>query len=230
MFKKNLLLKALLQNILYILFLYAIYNYFIFFKWYLGDTQMIIENAYYLSLKSSVPLFLFVFFIHIFFHKNEIDAAQVISFPPIIFLFSSNCGFMLATTNMYYLQLYKIPEFFDLLRSNVVGLIFIIIAMSIISSALRKFKSNSEDPNPTSSSTQIFCDGIYKYTRNPMYLGLILFQIGLGMVLSMIHIIFFTLFTYFVYRYGVIAREEVYLNQKFGESYKQYTQKTRRWF
>ena len=137
---------------------------------------------------------------------------------------------MLATTNRYYLQLYKIPEFFDLLRSDVVGLIFIIIAMSIIYSALRKFKSNSEDPNPTSSSTQIFCDGIYKYTRNPMYLGLILFQIGLGMVLSMIHIIFFTLFTYFVYRYGVIAREEAYLNQKFGESYKQYTQKTRRWF
>ena len=218
------------KNLLYILFLYSIYNFFVFFTWYLGDTQMIIESAYYLSLKASVPLFLFIFFIHIFYHKNEVDAAQVISFPPIIFLFSSNCGFLLATTNMYFLQMYKVPEFFDVLRNNIFGLIFIFVAIAIISSALRIFKSHSEDPNPTSISTQIFCDGIYKHTRNPMYMGLILFQIGLGMVLSMTHIIFFTFLTYIVFRYGVIEKEEVYLRNKFGDSYIKYMQKTRRWF
>ena len=131
---------------------------------------------------------------------------------------------------MDHLTLYKIPEFFNLLRNNILGLIFIILAIIIISSALRIFKSHSEDPNPTSSSTQIFRDGIYKYTRNPMYLGLILFQIGLGMILSMIHIIFFALLTYLVYRYGVIEKEEVYLSRKFGEQYIKYMQKTRRWF
>ncbi len=218
------------KYILYLLFFYAIYNFFLFFNWYLGDKQMIIEDAYILSLKSSLPLFLFITLTHFFYHENDNDAAQVLSYPPLIFLFSSNCGFLLATTNMYYLQLYKIPEFFDLLRNNILGLIFIILAIIIISSALRIFKSHSEDPNPTSSSTQIFRDGIYKYTRNPMYLGLILFQIGLGMILSMIHIIFFALLTYLVYRYGVIEKEEVYLSRKFGEPYIKYMQKTRRWF
>ena len=218
------------RNILYLLFLYAMYNFFIFFDWYLGDMQMVIENAYTLSLKSSLPLFLFIILTHFFYHHNDSDAAQVLSYPPLIFLFSSNCGFLLATTNMYYLQLYKISEFFDILRNTILGLILIIIAIIIIYSALKIFRSNSEDPNPTSSSTQIFCDGIYKYTRNPMYLGLILSQIGLGMILSMVHIIFFTLFTYLVYRYGVIEKEEFYLSQKFGESYEQYKQKTRRWF
>ena len=222
--------KKNISYVLLILLLYSVYNFFVFFNWYLGDTQIIIENAYYLSLKSSVPLFLFIILIHKLYHRNEIDAAQVISFPPLIFLFSSNCGFLLATTNMYNLQLYKIPTFFDLLRNDLLGLIFMFVAIVIISSALRIFKHHSEDPNPTTISTQIFCDGIYKYTRNPMYLGLILFQIGLGMILSMIHIIFFTLFTYLVYRYGVIEKEEVYLRHKFGESYIKYLQKTRRWF
>ncbi len=218
------------RNILYLLFIYAIYNYFIFFVWYLGDEQMIIEDAYVLSLKSSLPLFLFIILTHFFYHHNDIDAAQVLSYPPLIFLFSSNCGFLLATTNMYHLQLYKIPEFFDLLRNSILGLIFVTIAIILIYSALKIFKSNLEDPNPTSSSTQIFCDGIYKYTRNPMYLGLILFQIGLGMILSMTHITFFAFLTYLVYRYGVIEKEEVYLSRKFGEPYIKYMQKTRRWF
>ena len=120
---------------------------------------------------------------------------------------------------MYHLQLYKIPEFFDLLRNSILGLIFVIIAIILIYSALKIFKSNLEDPNPTSSSTQIFYDGIYRYTRNPMYLGLILFQIGLGMILSMTHITFFAFLTYLVYRYGVIEKEEVYLSRKFGEPY-----------
>tara|TARA_Y100000768_G_C23975961_1_gene683079 strand:- start:1088 stop:1753 length:666 start_codon:yes stop_codon:yes gene_type:complete len=218
------------RNFLYLLFFYSIYNFFIFFNWYLGEKQIVIEEAYILSLKSSLPLFLFIILTHFFYHHNDSDAAKVVSYPPLIFLFSSNSGFLLATTNMYHLQLYKIPDFFDLFRDSTLGLIFIITAIVIISSALKVFKLNSEDPNPTTKSTQIFCHGIYKYTRNPMYLGLILFQVGLGMILSMTHIIFFSIFTYLTYRYGVIEKEEVYLSEKFGQSYKKYMQKTRRWF
>ena len=218
------------RNFLYLLFFYSIYNFFIFFNWYLGEKQIVMEEAYILSLKPSLPLFLFIILTHFFYHHNDSDAAKVVSYPPLIFLFSSNSGFLLATTNMYYLQLYKIPDFFDLFRDSTLGLIFIITAIVIISSALKVFKLNSEDPNPTTKSTQIFCHGIYKYTRNPMYLGLILFQVGLGMILSMTHIIFFSIFTYLIYRYGVIEKEEVYLSEKFGQSYKKYMQKTRRWF
>ena len=215
--------------IIYLTFFYSIYSYVTFFSWYLGDQQMIIEDSLYLSLHASISLFIFTILIHVFYHSNDDDAAQVISFPPIIFLFSMNSGFFVSTVNMYHFQFYSVPKYFDFLRNTEIGLIIIIFAILIISSALKNFKEKSEDPMPTTSSSLIISDGIYNFSRNPMYLGLCLLQVGIGMALSFTHIIMFTLLTIVIYRYGVIDKEELYLEEKFGDKYISYKNKTRRW-
>ena len=217
--------------LIYILMLYSISNYYDFFSWYFSKNQMVVEDALMLSLLSSIPMFLALILIHIFYYPaGTVDRAKVISFPPIIFLFFTNLAFLVSMTNMYYLQMYNIPRELDIFRSSTLGILSIMIALVILYFSLREFNKVNEDPVPTSPSNLIITNSIYAYSRNPMYLGLLILQIGLGMLLSVIHITFFTLFTYIVIKYYVIIPEEKYLEEKFGEKYLNYKISVRRWF
>ena len=216
--------------LLYLIMIYSLGNYFQFFSWYLGDSQMIIEDAFILSLNSSLPMFLAIFLIHFFYYpKIKKDHALVISFPPIIFLFFTNLGFFISTLNLYFLKLYNVPEFLNILRSYEIGLLLIISSLIIFIISINTFNDIDENPIPTSSTTQIISRSIYGYTRNPMYLAMLILQVGIGMSLSMIHIIFFTIFTYMVLKYYVILPEEKYLEKKFGAKYLVYKKIVRRW-
>ncbi len=62
-----------------------------------------------------------------------------------------------------------------------------------------------------------------------MYLALIIFQIGIGMSLSFIHIGLTAPITLIVLHYFVVKKEEVYLEITFGDIYKNYKTKSRRW-
>ena len=217
--------------VIYILMLYSISNYYDFFSWYFSKHQMIVEDALMLSLLSSIPMFLALILIHILYYpKGIVDRAKVISFPPIIFLFFTNLAFLVSMTNMYYFQIYDVPEELDIFRSVPIGLMFIVIALVVLYFSLREFVKVNEDPVPTSPSNLIITDNIYAYSRNPMYLGLLILQIGVGMLLSVIHITFFALFTYLILKYYVIIPEERYLEEKFGEKYLSYKISVRRWF
>ena len=175
-------------------------------------------------------MFLAIFLIHIFYYpKINTDHATVISFPPIIFLFFTNFGFFISTLNLYFLKLYNVPEFLNVLRSHEIGLLLIISSLIIFIISINTFNKVDEDPIPTSSTTQIISGSIYKYTRNPMYLAILILQIGIGMSLSMIHIIFFVIFTYITLKYYVILPEEKYLEKKFGTQYLVYKKTVRRW-
>jgi len=217
--------------LIYILMIYSISNYYDFFSWYFSKNQMVVEDALMLSLLSSIPMLLALILIHIFYYPaGTLDRAKVISFPPIIFLFFTNLAFLVSMTNMYYLQMYNVPKELDIFRSSTLGILFIVIALVILYFSLREFNKVNEDPVPTSPSNLIITNSIYAYSRNPMYLGLLILQIGLGMLLSVIHITFFTLFTYIVLKYYVIIPEEKYLEGKFGEKYLNYKISVRRWF
>ena len=191
---------------------------------------MVIEKAFTLSLTSSMPMFLVIILIHFFYYpKNIGDRANVISFPPIIFLFSMNLAFTVAMSNMYHYQIYHVPDILDFFRSKPIGALLIFMSLIIFYISIKQFNKHSEDPVPTTPSNLIIVNGIYSYTRNPMYLGLLLMQIGLGMLLSVIHIVMFTVFTYLILKYFVIFPEEKYLEDKFGDVYIRYKKSVNRW-
>tara|TARA_B100000035_G_scaffold139973_1_gene119237 strand:- start:613 stop:1191 length:579 start_codon:yes stop_codon:yes gene_type:complete len=191
---------------------------------------MVIEKAFTLSLMSSMPMFLVIILIHFFYYpKNIGDRANVISFPPIIFLFSMNLAFTVAMSNMYHYQIYHVPDMLDFFRSKPIGILLIFMSLIIFYISIKQFNKHSEDPVPTTPSNLIIVNGIYSYTRNPMYLGLLLMQIGLGMLLSVIHIVMFTVFTYLILKYFVIFPEEKYLEDKFGDVYIRYKKSVNRW-
>ena len=130
------------------------------------------------------------------------------------------------------LNLINLPVF-DILGINIFGqnsgLFFMFLSIIIISLAIKQFANIEEDPNPTTSSKSIIAIGIYNWTRNPMYLGLVFFHFGLGLALRAPPITSFSLLTLIIFNYFVIKREEEYLERKFGNTYLVYKKKVRRW-
>lgn len=83
---------------------------------------------------------------------------------------------------------------------------------------------------PINRSTTIIVDhGPYRFSRNPIYIGMFLGQIGLAAGFNSLWILIALVPFYIVIRYGVIAREESYLEHKFGEAYLSYKSRVGRW-
>jgi protein-S-isoprenylcysteine O-methyltransferase Ste14 len=78
-------------------------------------------------------------------------------------------------------------------------------------------------------TTAIVADGPYRLTRNPIYVGMFLGQIGLAVAINSLWFLAALVPFYLVIRYGVVAREEAYLDRKFGDGYLTYKSRVRRW-
>ncbi len=83
---------------------------------------------------------------------------------------------------------------------------------------------------PTSQPAMTIVDGgPYRFTRNPIYLGMLLGLIGLAVALDSLWLLLTLVPFALVIRYGVVAREEAYLERKFGDVYRRYRSGVRRW-
>tara|TARA_A100001035_G_scaffold225040_1_gene185809 strand:+ start:59 stop:451 length:393 start_codon:yes stop_codon:yes gene_type:complete len=82
---------------------------------------------------------------------------------------------------------------------------------------------------PFSESTTLITEGFYKYTRNPMYVGMNSFLLGLLIILNNpINFIFLIIF-FFIVRNLFVIKEELQMEQTFGEDYLSYKGRVRRW-
>jgi protein-S-isoprenylcysteine O-methyltransferase Ste14 len=72
-------------------------------------------------------------------------------------------------------------------------------------------------------------DGPFRYTRNPIYVALTLFYLGIGVVLNALWVLLLIVPLIVVMQLGVITREERYLERKFGDEYLRYKARVRRW-
>jgi len=82
---------------------------------------------------------------------------------------------------------------------------------------------------PFSESTTLITEGFYKYTRNPMYVGMNSFLLGLLIILNNpLNFIFLIVF-FFIVRNMFVIKEEVQMEETFGEEYLIYKDKVRRW-
>ena len=71
--------------------------------------------------------------------------------------------------------------------------------------------------------------GPFRYSRNPLYLGLILLYAGIATAVDAVVVLVFLVPAVVVLYYGVIVREERYLERAFGEDYRSYKARVRRW-
>jgi protein-S-isoprenylcysteine O-methyltransferase Ste14 len=91
---------------------------------------------------------------------------------------------------------------------------------------IRRAGTAVETVKPT---TTIVASGPFRFTRNPIYLGMMLGLIGLAIAFNTLWVLVTLVAFFFLLRYGVIAREEAYLERKFGDVYLGYKSRVRRW-
>jgi len=101
--------------------------------------------------------------------------------------------------------------------------------MALASAAVRRFRRAGTTENPFRPSTALVFDGPYRITRNPMYLGMAAFYVGLAFILGLMWAFVFLPIVLLAVDRLVIAREESYLERKFGEEYVAYKGRVRRW-
>ena len=91
---------------------------------------------------------------------------------------------------------------------------------------MRRAGTRFETTQPTS---RIVATGPYRFTRNPIYAGMFLLLTGLAIGFDSLWLLVALAMFYLVIRYGVVAREEAYLERKFGDAYLDYKARVRRW-
>jgi protein-S-isoprenylcysteine O-methyltransferase Ste14 len=109
------------------------------------------------------------------------------------------------------------------------GVLVFCIGGAIAIAAEIGFKRAGTAVLPTRPTTAIVGTGIYRLTRNPMYLGMSLALAGLGLGLNQMWFLLVLPIAMLAVTKLAIEREEAYLAQKFGAEYLAYKAKVRRW-
>ena len=158
---------------------------------------------------------------------EDIGTAGVIARPPLLFL---------ATLSLGFVSDHLLPLPFPVSRmgsihwiSAIISACLIAMGVVLVAAGIRNF-SGAGTPVPTNEPTRVLVTtGIHSLTRNPIYLGFFLVYVGIGTVVRSPWILIFSLPLAAVIRYGVVAREEAYLEARFGDAYQDYKARVRRW-
>ena len=116
-------------------------------------------------------------------------------------------------------------------NQEITSIIIFLIGMLILINPIFKFiKSKTTiDPIKFKKVNKLITSGIYKYSRNPMYLGLLMLVTSTSIFYLNIFSITTPVFFYCWINRFQIKREEIFLTKKFGKEYLLYKTKTRRW-
>ena len=155
---------------------------------------------------------------------NDAATAGVIARPPLLFLAALLLGFVLDRLLPFPLT--------DPAGDSVqwtVSSCLILVGLALAAAGIRNF-ARSATPVRTSEPTRaIVTTGIHGWSRNPIYLGLFLLYGGIGIAAWSPWALMLMLPLASMIRYGVVAREEAYLERRFGDAYRDYKARVRRW-
>ena len=114
-----------------------------------------------------------------------------------------------------------------MLRYLGLGITFLGLLLGV--GALIEFRRARTTLDPHGSANQVVTSGIYRFTRNPIYLGFLLLVLGLPLNSGLYWGIVLAPFYVLVMNRLVIQHEEAYLERKFGKTYTDYLSRVRRW-
>ena len=157
--------------------------------------------------------------------KRERDAAAVRVFPPAIPLLTVLSGVGLNL-------IWPIDPGFEFPAPERYWVGGLIVAGAVLGLGWRsvvQLRRTGQSENPWNPTTLIVESGPFRFTRNPMYLQMVLVCIGIGVALMNLWILALTPVCAWLLQKLAILPEERYLEQKFGETYLAYKRRVRRW-
>lgn len=152
------------------------------------------------------------------------DTPGVIAPPPLIFLIGLIAG---GTVQWFYPFYILPPEYLNV--SRIIGASLIVLGLGIVLIAKVKMERAKTNIEPWKPTTAIITDGIYSYSRNPVYIAMVVIFFGVKLIFNSVWFTPFLVLVLLAMQYGVVLREERYLEKKFGDEYLNYKKKVRRW-
>jgi len=153
---------------------------------------------------------------------NETDTAQVIIRPPLAWGLAVIAGLALN-------WLVPLPFLPADLPAGWLGAMVIVLALALFAWAIVTITRAGSNVPTNRPTTTIVEAGPYRFTRNPVYLGMFLGLIGLAIAFDNLWLLIMLVPFALLIRYGVVPREEAYLERKFGNVYRGYRSRVRRW-
>jgi protein-S-isoprenylcysteine O-methyltransferase Ste14 len=155
---------------------------------------------------------------------NDTGTAGLIARPPLIFLTALLLG--LASDHLLPLP-FAVPEA-DMVHWIIAGSL-ILIGLALAAAGIRDF-FRAGTPVPSTKPTRaLVTTGLHGWSRNPIYVGMFLVYGGIGVAARSPWTLILTLPLAITIRYGVVAREEAYLERRFRDAYRDYQARVRRW-
>jgi protein-S-isoprenylcysteine O-methyltransferase Ste14 len=113
--------------------------------------------------------------------------------------------------------------------SLTIGVVGVLAWLALDGLASLRFVRAGTPVIPFKPTTALVVDGPYRFSRNPIYLGMAALYVGLAFLLGILWSLLFLPFVLIAVDRLIIAREEPYLERKFGQDYVEYKQRVRRW-
>ena len=140
--------------------------------------------------------------------------------PPVIILIAI----------LFQIALHKLlPIMIIFEKMDWIGIVMGFLGFFISTGSILLFRINKTTMIPFQDSSFLITNGIYKYTRNPMYLGMLFVQFGIAIYFGSISPFIIPFLFIPIMNSRIIQHEEVMLEKQFGESYIIFKNSVRRW-
>ena len=149
------------------------------------------------------------------------DRPNVLAPPPLVYVAALIAGYVLQA--LFPLRM-PLPS---LVRWTGAGVILVSLAFGVPGRVA--FARAGTEANPFRPSTALVTSGPYRFSRNPMYVGMTGLLVGLALITRIGWLLILLVPVLGVMHWGVVRREERYLEQKFGDLYRQYRCRVRRY-
>ena len=153
------------------------------------------------------------------------DTAGIPFPPPFAYMAALGVGFLLQ--RLVPVKMASTPAGARALE--IAGVVLAAASIALVVGGFVSLRRAGTSPRPDRPTTALAVDGVYRFTRNPLYLSLALLHAGVALFANALWPLLFLLPALLVIRYVVIAREERYLAGKFGAEYEAYCKSVRRW-
>jgi protein-S-isoprenylcysteine O-methyltransferase Ste14 len=151
------------------------------------------------------------------------DIPGVFAPPPLIFV-----GFLAAAAILEALMpLPGLP--FAAAARYVIGVVLAVLGIALIVAGARRFIAAGTNLPPMLPTTALVTDGPYRWSRNPLYLAMLAIYLGIAIAGASLWALVLAAPLFGLINIAVVAREERYLERKFGDVYRQYRAHVRRW-
>jgi protein-S-isoprenylcysteine O-methyltransferase Ste14 len=152
------------------------------------------------------------------------DRAEFVIFPPVI-----PCSTLVAACLLQWLEPLGLLVHLGAVLRIAAGVAVLAAGMAMMAAGRRAMWRHGTNVNPLRPTTALVTDGVFRYTRNPLYVGVSIGLCGVALVFALDWVLVLIAPACVLLHFAVVRREERYLEQKFGDAYRAYVARVPRY-